>query len=189
MNHERGEQMGLRVTRTARELGLVESDLERLARAHRAAMAVRNELARDDHDPAYLHPGRSALILLQDVAETDAEVVAAAMVVDSQSPEWAPAPAEIGDPGVATLAGEVPVSGADDLAERLVVGDDRLRRVALAERLDHLRHAHLWDDFDARRAAHREAEAIYAPVAERTHPVLARRYAWWCRMFGARHLR
>lgn len=189
MKPERGEQMGVRVARTAEEAGVPAADRARLARIHAAAMAIRSGRAADDHDPAYLHPGRSALILLQDVGETDADVLGAAMAVDSQTPDWAPNPGDLADPGVEALALAVPPSGAEDLAERLVVGDDRLRRVALAERLDHLRHAHLWPDLDARRAAHSEAAEVYARVAARTHPVLARRYAWWCRMFGARHLR
>lgn len=181
--------MAVRLVRTAQEAGVPPEDCLRLERLHALAMAVRDARLADDHDPAYLHPGRSALILLQDVGESDAQVLGAALVVDSGTPSLAPDLGGVDDPVVKALAGAVPPSGAEDLAERLVVGDDRLRRVALAERLDHLRHAHLWSDLDARRAAHQEAVAVYAPVADRTHPVLARRYWWWCRMFGARHLR
>ncbi len=181
--------MAVRVVRTALEAGVSEAGGRGLERLHALAMAVRDARLDDDHDPAYLHPGRSALILLQDVGESDPDVLGAALVVDSGTPELAPDLRDVDDPTVRALAGAVPASGAEDLAERLVVGDERLRRVALAERLDHLRHAHLWSDLEARRAAHAEAASVYAPVADRTHPVLARRYWWWCRMFGARHLR
>lgn len=181
--------MGTRVVRTARERGVEEAGLDLLERMHRTAMRPRDERASDSHDPDYLHPGRSALILLQDVDETDPLTLATTLVLDSRCREWSPSDVEIEDPRVRELRRAVPLSGADDLAERLVVGDERVRRIALAERLDHLRHAHLWSDREQRRSAHEEAVAVYAPVADRTHPQLARRYAWWCRMFGARHLR
>lgn len=186
---ERGDAMGVRVVRTAEELGLASDDLDRLARVHAAAMDVRNTVLDDDHDPAYLHPGRSALILMQDVEETDARTLAAAMVVDSQTPAWVPSDREVGDAAVCRLRDGVPPSGSDELAERLVTAEASVRRIALAERLDHLRHAHLWPDMEARRRAHAEAVAVYTPIADRTDPVLSRRLHWWCRMFGARHLR
>jgi (p)ppGpp synthase/HD superfamily hydrolase len=152
-------------------------------------MQVRNERATDDHDPVYLHPGRSALILLQDLGDADPMTLAATLIFDSATPDWTPSDEEVDDPRLSEIRRSLPMSGAEDLAEQLVVGDDRTRRIALAERLDHLRHAHLWSDWEARRVAHEEAVAVYAPVADRTHPDLARRYAWWCRMFSARHLR
>jgi (p)ppGpp synthase/HD superfamily hydrolase len=181
--------MGTRVVRTAQELGVAPSDLTLIERVHQTAMAVRDERADDDHDPQYLHPGRSALILLQDLGETDALTLAVTLIFDSAWSAWTPSDREVDDARLSDLRGSVPKSGDEDLAERLVVGDDRVRRIALAERLDHLRHAHLWSDREARRLAHEEAVGVYAPVADRTHPDLSRRYAWWCRMFGARHLR
>ncbi len=185
---ERGRQMEVRLVHTAQERGIGPAGVELLERMHRVAMEVRNRLADDDHDPAYLHPGRSALILLNDAGERDPLTLAATLTLDSHMPEWAPSAAAIAEPSVLELRAAVPLSGADDLAERLVVAESNLRLMALAERLDQLRHAHLWTDLDARRVAHAEACSVYAPVADRTHPVLARRYAWWCRMFGARHL-
>ena len=179
--------MGRRVDRRARALGIPDDGRRLLARTHAVAMIPRDRIADDDHDPVYLHPGRSALILLLDVQETDPIVVAAAMGVDSESAAYAPERSAL-DAHVRALAEQVPSAGSEDLAERLVVADDRVRRVALAERLDHLRHAHLWDDVVARRRAHAEAREIYAAVAHRTHPALAHRYDWWCRMFGSRHL-
>ena len=117
-----------------------------------------------------------------------AGVLAAAMSVDSEDPSWAPDVSDIADERLIGLIAQIPASGVDDLAERLWGAEPDACRAALAERLDHLRHAHLWPDLDERRRAHEEAVSVYAPMAERTHPQLAHRYAWWCRMFGARHL-
>lgn len=181
--------MGGRVVRTAQEVGVDAEGVALIERVHRVAMTARDAQTDDQHHPEYLHPGRSALILLQDLGETDPLTLAASLVVDSMSPAWTPTDDKVDDERLNEIRRSIPMSGAVDLAERLVVGDDRVRRVALAERLDHLRHAHLWADMEARRRAHDEAVAVYAPVADRTHPDLSRRYAWWCRMFGARHLR
>ncbi len=181
--------MGGRVVRTAQELGVEVEGVALIERVHRVAMEVRDAHTKNQHDPDYLHPGRSALILLKDLGETDPVTLAATLIVDSMATEWTPTDQAVDDERLSEIRRSVPMSGAEDLAERLVIGDDRVRRVALAERLDHLRHAHLWPNLDARRRAHAEAVAVYAPVADRTHPDLSRRYAWWCRMFGARHLR
>ena len=46
----------------------------------------------------------------------------------------------------------------------------------------HLRDAdHAW-----RSVVHAQAESVYLPVAERTHPRLAQRYRHWCRTFARR---
>ena len=194
--HER-EKMGLRVTRTAAEAGLSAIVCEGLGRVHASAMVVRNENLEDDHDSRYLHPGRSALILLQDVGEADASVLGTALITDSQLPDLAPDEALLrGLSAVEArwiedaleLRAEIPRSGDEMLAERLVTASDRAQRAALAERLDHLRHAHIDLDLAERRRVHEEAEAVYLVIAQRTHPELERRYRWWCRMFASRHL-
>jgi hypothetical protein len=180
--------MGHRVLRDARALGLAGPDLELIERVHARALDVRAERADDDHDPPFLHPGRSALVLLIDVRERDARVLSAAMGVDSEDPSWAPDLSDVADERLKSLIAQIPASGVENIAERLWGAEPEACRAALAERLDHLRHAHVWDDMERRRRAHEEAVAVYAPMAERTHPQLAHRYAWWCRMFGARHL-
>ena len=58
---------------------------------------------------------------------------------------------------------------------------------ALAERLDHLRHLHLKEPDAAAREVWREARDVWLPFADRTHPDLARRYAWWTRKFTKRY--
>ena len=90
---------------------------------------------------------------------------------------------------VAERVARVPLPDAEDLAERLLLAEPDVQLIALAERLDHLRHAHLWHDVEARRAAHASAARVYARIAERVHPTLARRYRWWCDMFERNYLR
>jgi (p)ppGpp synthase/HD superfamily hydrolase len=144
----------------------------------------------DDHDPLYLHPGRTVLILLRDAGVTDPTVLAAAAVTESEDDAFRIANAEVraavGDE-VADLVGRVPMPRTDTLAEALVTADERVRLVALAERLDHARHAHLREADEAwKRELHEEIGAVYLRVAERTHPTLAQRYRHWWRVFGRR---
>ena len=77
----------------------------------------------------------------------------------------------------------VPLPGAG-LAEALLSASVSVQVVALAERLDQCRHAKFWSDRAARVRVHEEVEAIYGPVAERTDPALARRFAHWSWAFG-----
>ena len=188
----RSQHMAARVLRTAQEMGVAEVGLGALERAHSLAMAPRLENLDDDHDPHFLHPGRTALILLMDVGEARTDVLTAALLVESERPELKVPLARVREAlgeAVAERVAAVPLPDDEELAERLVTADEEVRLIALAERLDHLRHAHLWSDLERRRSAHRSALEVYAPVAERTHPALARRYAWWCDMFARRHLR
>jgi (p)ppGpp synthase/HD superfamily hydrolase len=152
----------------------------------------------------FLHPGRTALILMLDTEEGDPLTLAAAMLVDSERPEleaWDSLTARpvsgTAEPladffssylqDAAELAASVPVRGSD-LLERLVTSDERVQRIALAERLDQLRHAHLWTDPARRRHAHDEATSLYAPLAARVHERLSQRFDRWCEMFEKRHL-
>ncbi|MBI4537986.1 MAG: hypothetical protein HY704_00580 [Gemmatimonadetes bacterium] len=174
--------------------GVAEGDVATLLRAHALAMAHRERHLEAEPDSRYLHPGRTVLVLLQDADVGDVEALAAAALVESEFPELeVPAPEVEAAMGraVAALRDAVPVPrrAGDELAEQLVLADVRVRVVALAERLDQLRHAHLWPELVRRRTAHGSAAAIYLPVAERTHKALAGRYRWWCRMFERRFLR
>ena len=183
--------MADRLVRTARRVGTPEEALGLVERGHALAMGPRLQRLEDDHDPDFLHPGRTALVLLLDVEEARPEVLAAALCVESERAELrvsVAGVAEVLGEAVAEMVAGVPLPDAEDLAELLVTADDDVRRIALAERLDHLRHAHLWNDPVRRRKAHAGAESVYLPVAERTHPTLARRYRWWCGMFGRRYL-
>jgi (p)ppGpp synthase/HD superfamily hydrolase len=182
--------MAASLVRTARSVGIPPEGIHRLSRAHALAMQPRLAALEDEHHPLFLHPGRTVLVLLRDVSCVDAALLAAAALVESEDAELRVAAPAIRDAfgcEIAELVAAVPTPGTASLAEALVTADERVRLLALAERLDHLRHAHLREaDERWRIAAHAEAVAIYGPVAERTHPRLARRYAHWCGAFAKR---
>lgn len=187
---DRGAAMAASVVRAARTLGVGLDGLARLSRAHALAMEPRVAALDDDHHPLFLHPGRSLLVLLRDVGCGDVTLLAAAALAESEDAPFRVQHDSIraavgGD--AAELVAALPISGDEDLAERLVTAPEPVRLVALAERLDHLRHAHLREaDARWRRSVHDEAEAVYRPVAHRTHARLAQRYDHWCRTFARR---
>lgn len=187
---DRGTAMAASVVRAARTLGVSPEAIPGISRAHALAMGPRVEAFDDDHHPLFLHPGRTVLVLLRDAGCVDPSVLSAAALAESEDDTLRVPEAEVArvmGGAVAGLVARVPVSGAEDLAEALVTAGEEVRLVALAERLDHLRHAHLreapagWG-----LAALAEAEAVYRPVAHRTHPRLAQRYDHWCRTFARR---
>jgi len=188
---DRDRAMTARVLREARARGVSPEEDGPLGRALELAMDLRRSILSDDHDPAYLHPGRTVLILLQDTPERDPEHLAAAALVESENPVL-----RVATSIVQTMVGQqvakimtgVPCPPGEELLEGLLEAPPAWARIALAERLDHLRHLHLVEDPAQRVRLHREAEEVYAPLARRLDPVLARRYAWWCGMFGRRHL-
>lgn len=191
---ERHQAMAARVLREAGNRGvrgIEDHENGVLGRALELAMAPRLALLADDHHPAYLHPGRTVIILLQDTPERDPTLLAAAALVESDQAVLRVALQEIQDvvgQGVVDVVDQVPRLPGDEVLERLLGVPPEVARLALAERLDHLRHLHLDEDMARRRRMHREAQEIYAPLAHRVDAVLARRYDWWCRMFARRHL-
>lgn len=187
---DRGTAMAASLVRAARSLGVAPAAITGVSRAHALAMRRRVEAFDDDHHPLFLHPGRTVLVLLRDVGCVDPLVLSAAALLESEDePLRVPLRevAEVAGEAVAELVGRVPLAGADDLAEALVTADEEVRLVALAERLDHLRHAHLRDSVEGwREGVLVQAEGVYRPVAHRTHPRLAQRYDHWCRTFARR---
>jgi len=182
--------MAASVVRTARSLGVPAGGIHDLSRCHALAMQLRLGAFDDDHHPLFLHPGRTVLVLLRDVECLDPTVLSAAALVESEDAVLRVPLEEVrsvaGD-AVAGLVASVPMAGSGTLAEDLVTAAEPVRLMALAERLDHLRHAHLRDaDVAWRVSSLEEAQAVYLPVAHRTHPRLARRYEHWCRTFARR---
>ena len=175
------------VERFARAAGLADPDVDLVGRAYALAMEPRGVL--DPHDPAFLHPGRSILVLLQDVGPLAAELLAAAAVPESEEARFrldeSHVRRELGD-AVADRVSGLPLPGDEDLVERLITLDEGARLAALAERLDHVRHAHLVEDPARWRALREEVSAAWAPVAERTHARLADRYRAWLRAISRR---
>ena len=183
--------MAERVDRTATVVGLDGLGRDLVGKAIEAAGARRLVLIEDDHDPDYLHPGRTAVILLDDVGLADPVALAAASVLDTRRDDLEPPDGEVTErvsAAVTAFRSAVPRSGSDTLLEDLLASEHEVVLVALAERLDHVRHAHMWGDLAEARAAHEEASEVYLKMAERTHPRLAARYTQWCRAFGERYL-
>jgi hypothetical protein len=186
-NVDRAEAMAGSVERIARGVGLSAADVDLVVRANALAMEPRRVL--DEHDPAYLHPGRTVLVLLQDVGPLPGEVLASAAVHESEEAKFRLDAVEIGralGPAVADTVASFPLPDDDELVERLVTLSEGARLAALAERLDHVRHAHLREDPARWRALHDEVAGAWAPVAERTHPRLADRYRAWLRAISRR---
>jgi (p)ppGpp synthase/HD superfamily hydrolase len=191
MEARRAEAMVRRVLRTADRLGLNEQGRALLQRAFDLGMAPRLALDLDDHHPDYLHPSRTALILMVDGKIADPVILAAALVTDTRDQAFQiDVEALRGiDPAVARLASEIPDPdrAGDTLLESLVAGSFEAAVVAVAERLDHARHLHLRDAGEWS-AYHATTCAVYAPLARRTDPVLAGRMEWWCTTFQQRFL-
>jgi hypothetical protein len=174
----------------SRRVGL--SDVERasLGRAFTLAMEPRIAALDDDHHPAYLHPGRSARILLQDVGSVDAEVLIVAALHESvdgrlRLPDER-VRRELGDATMGALE-TIPRPGDERLVERLVTLEPGAGLAALAERLDHVRHLHVREDLmDSWADAYEEVLGAWLPLAHRTHPRLATRYKHWARTFAKR---
>jgi (p)ppGpp synthase/HD superfamily hydrolase len=183
--------MAASIVRTCRSRGIAARDVDLVSRAHALAMGPRVAFLDDDHHPLYLHPGRTVLVLLADAGVTDPEVLAAAALVESEDTDLRvggdTVEAEMGS-AVHELAAAVPTAESETLAEALVTADRAVRLIAVAERLDHLRHAHLRDDPEWRSRVHAQAVAVYQPIAERTDARLAGRYRHWCRSFQRRFL-
>jgi (p)ppGpp synthase/HD superfamily hydrolase len=182
----RDRAMEGRVARTLEDAGVPPEGVALVVGAHRLAMGARLEGLPDPHHPDFLHPGRTVLILALDTELRDPVALAAAALVESERPdlrvEGSATRDALGDP-VADLLASVPLQG-EGLAEALVTAPHDVRMVALAERLDHCRHAKFWTDRAARARIHRQAETVLGPVAERTDPALARRFAHWAGAFA-----
>jgi (p)ppGpp synthase/HD superfamily hydrolase len=179
-----------RLDRTALMHGVDDAGRSLIEQGFRVAMVARLEVISDDHHPDYLHPGRTAAILLDDVGLNEPVALAAACLLDTQRPELEPTNPYVLDrvgQEVLDLRESVPRPGSERLLEDLLGSGPQVVLVALAERLDHLRHAHLRGDLEAARVAHAEGSAVYLALAERTHPLLARRYTHCCRAFSKKY--
>ncbi|MEO5511568.1 MAG: hypothetical protein ABIS27_13135 [Longimicrobiales bacterium] len=197
---ERARAMRSRVLERLERGPLGLSDLQRVDRALSAALELRDAALSDDHDVDALHPGRTVLILVDDLAVTDSLLLAAGAQLESLRPELRSVPV---DPEVMEVLNGIPTPridagagadaavgtvGADDLLERLLSLSPSLLDVVLAERLDHARHLHLRD-----RSLWPEGlaveEAVYLPLAQRRGGLIALRYERWHRAFAARAAR
>ncbi len=183
--------MADRVDQTAAGAGLDQSGRDLIGTAMEAAMAPRLAGFDDDHDPEYLHQGRTVVVLLDDVGFADPVALAAACLLDTRRGDLEAPDSEVTEhvsPAVTAFRKAVPRSSSDTLLEDLLASEYDVVLVALAERLDQVRHAHQWGDPSEARAAHQEATEVYLKMAERTHARLAARYSSWCRAFKEGYL-
>lgn len=187
----RAGAMAARLVDAAERLGIDAAGRALISAAFVAAMRPRLSGALDDDSPEYLHPARTALILMEDAGAREPATLAAAILTETRFPALRPDPGDVDRLGdqVRGLVAAVPDPEDDErLLETLVIAGADVRLIAVAERLDHARHLHLrprpeWPGY------HAVTCASYAPAAARSHPVLGRRLAWWCRSFRDRFLR
>lgn len=191
MTADRAEAMARRLARTAARLGVEPDGTALLVDAFRTAMEPRRKRILEDHHPDYLHPARTALILMDDARIADPSVLAVALFAETRDRELAASPEAMGrvsdDVARAATSLPDPQREGDRLLERLLALPEGLARVVLAERLDHARHLHLrdraeWEPY------HDLTCRVYAPLAGRIDRTLAGRLAWWCAMFEERFL-
>jgi hypothetical protein len=210
--HPRAQAMARRLERSAARAGLAADDVARVVRAFHDALTARAELAATPEHFAYLHPGRNVLILLEDLDVRSVELLVAAAALAAAVPPTSESGATpeaaatggseeavrmltaAGEAGAAHLVEEAVRAlvgeGADDdssLEERLLACSADARLLLLVDRLDRVRHLHLDKTADAA-AVHTETVRAFLPLADRTHPLLARRFAWWARTFARRFL-
>lgn len=189
---ERADAMADRLRRTAGWRGFSRDQANRLADCFLAAMRSRAAAIGDDHDPAYLHPARTALILLDDVGLQDADVLSAAVVHDAVRPDLA-----MNADDLRVLAGDraadiidlLPHPDADPAAimETLVTLPAGVLALYLASQLDLARHLHL-GDAAGWAAGHARVTGSLIRLAHRCHPLLAKRFERWAGAFRRRFL-
>jgi hypothetical protein len=194
--------MRLRVLQRYQAVGADDDALALLDTCLTAALAAR-ERALPEHDARFLHPARTVLILLDDANMIDPVALAAGALLDSDDPAWRgggvldPRADGVGPDDLRTAcrtalalceAVPVPADAEEDegrLLEELVASPPDVRLLACAERLDLARHIHMVATPDPRRWL-RQVTEVYAPVAWRTAPLLARRLERWAGACGSR---
>jgi hypothetical protein len=183
LDEGRWRAMSERVSRTA---GMAVPSASVLA-AVNAAMSPRHALLDDDHDPRYLHPGRTVLVATEDGGIRDPELLALAALLESFDAEL-----RIAGPqalplnqGALQRAAEVAEAlgewDADDRAEVLVTADPGVQVVAICEWLDQIRHLRHWADSSVHAEANTLTRELYLPLAGRVSTRLHGRLEWWLR--------
>lgn len=188
---DRADAMARRLQRTAARLGLGPQDRQRIAAAFHAAMAPRRSRIPDDHHPDYLHPARTALILMDDAAVADPDILVMGIFAETRDPDLSAPIREVErvSPAAAEALARLPLPAREEdrLLESLLALPSEQVMVATAERLDHARHLHLRDRGEWP-GYHATTCASYAPVAARVDKTLGARLASWCSTFQRRFL-
>ncbi len=181
--------MAASVAATAKRKGFRPSEISRVTQALSLAMEPRIVALDDDHHPAFLHPGRSALVALADEPAAKPDTVVLATLLESRDAHLRVSAGRVSEVIGAPLTGSlnsVPLPGSEDLVERLITLARPVSLAAAVERLDHLRHEHLREPTIPWRELVREVEGAWLPFVQRISPELARRYAHWLRVFRRR---
>ncbi len=187
-HEDRGVAMARSLGRTARSFALDGPATSLVEAAHELAMEPRRSALDDDHHPAYLHPGRTVLVLLRDASVRDPVTLAGGALLETRDLELRVSPARVEelDAEVAALVRAAPRPGDEDLAEALVTAGEGTRLASLAEHLDHLRHLHVRERAPDWEERLEEVERVWLPVAERSASTLGRRYRHWVKVFRRR---
>lgn len=187
---DRARAMAASVELAAAAGGLDPTSVDLLSRAHRLAMEPRLAALPDDHHPAYLHPGRTVLVLLRDVGALDGTTLALGALLETMD-DGLRVSADVVrtrlDPDLAGVLLTVPSSTDDDRVERLIALPEEIGLAVMAERLDQMRHLHLREELQPSWAGCvDEVRRIWLPLAERSGTKLATRFAHWERTFSKR---
>lgn len=186
----RAATMASSLAAAVRAVGLGEADVTTIGRAFALAVAPRVAALDDDHHPAYLHPGRSTLILIHDVGPVEPRVLVAACLHESLD-EALRLPVDelqaILSPAQLDAFRTIPLPGEERLLERLITLEEGIGLSVLAEWLDQLRHLHMRRELSASWAQlHEEVLGVWLPFARRSHPKVAIRFEHWARVFTKR---
>lgn len=182
--------MSERLARDAARAGVHDADVDRLCRVFSAVAEARAARIGNRQHHSVLHTARTALILIADCDINDPALLTAATALDTLDPQLMPGldtlPLAATERALAAQA--FAAVNSEIVLEELLLADQTVRLLALAEALDHARHLHrqpaaAWAPF------HEAACSVFLPIAGRTHDALARRFNWWCDMFRSRYLR
>lgn len=171
----RAAAMVARLVRAWRDAGLDPADVARLEDRAMRVMAHRSGRFADDHHPAFLHPLRSVLLLLE-VGDVGVEAHEALLALDTE------AAGGRADPDARVESEDLRAvleASADERLEALLTAPGPVRRMWLVERLDQLRHLHLWGGSARTRAALERARSEEGPLATREGGRLATAWADW----------
>jgi len=169
----RAREMLARLAREWARSEVPAQEIEELERVATGVMRERSDRFEDEHHPAFLHPLRTVTLLLE-VGEASAAAHRTALLLDTESAPDAAVGEEL-PPEALHLRTRAP----DELVELLLLAEPWLRTAWLAERLDQIRHLHLWAGEDRTREALTTAETREVPLAQREGGRLSRAWTDW----------
>ena len=187
---DRINAMADRLDREAGRAGLDDGAVEKLRQVFTQVAETRAARIGNREHHSVLHTARTALILLEDAGITSADLLIAAVALDTRDPHFMPdaSALPLTDDEQNLITGVRTAVSSEYPIEELLAADHPVRLLAVSECLDHARHLHLrpeveWQPF------HETVCSDFLPVAQRTHATLAQRLGWWCDMFRNRYLR